>query len=574
MIPSVISPNVKSSAERRIFEWFENAPRTDDWIVLHSLGISNHNRVLYGEVDFFVLVPGGGIFALEVKGGRISRTQGVWHFTDKYGKTGSKSRGPFDQAKEGAFSISASIKPRLDFNHRHLAKVFFGFGVMFPDIEYRANEIDEEQWQVFDSRNQDKVREFVLNLARESRKKWELKNGPLSEQRLPKKEDVKYLASILRGDFDCTVSVGSQLFSAEHNLIKLTNEQYLCLDQIEDNPRALIQGPAGTGKTLLAIEEAKRSAAKGMRVALFCYNSNLAEWLKAYFKPLSDDISPVYVGTLHGYMAQVVRAHGLILNIPSSGEDTEHFYSETLPQQASQLIEDKFDKIIVDEAQDLIAFSYLFFMDSCLTKGLTRGRWTMFGDFSRQAIYSKSASAESLTGMLEDLSSFIRFKLTINCRNTKQICRVIEVATGFDAPSDLWSKVEGPPVNFFTYESQEEQRKKLVALLGELAKQHIDPQQITVLSPVKKEDSIVSDLDSPLIDDFTVGKSDKITFSTIQGFKGLENTVVVIVDVSSYQMQQLMYVGLSRARSGLYVFETQEAKEEYDAMFARRLSNE
>ena len=29
MIPSVISPEVKSSAERKIFEWFQNAPGTD-----------------------------------------------------------------------------------------------------------------------------------------------------------------------------------------------------------------------------------------------------------------------------------------------------------------------------------------------------------------------------------------------------------------------------------------------------------------------------------------------------------------------------------------------------------------
>ena len=46
MIPSVISPEVSSSAERRIFEWFQNSPQTDDWIVLHSLGISTHNKVI------------------------------------------------------------------------------------------------------------------------------------------------------------------------------------------------------------------------------------------------------------------------------------------------------------------------------------------------------------------------------------------------------------------------------------------------------------------------------------------------------------------------------------------------
>ena len=73
MIPSVISPEVKSSAERKIFEWFRNAPGTGQWIVLHSLGITTHNKVIYGETDFLVIAPNLGIFALEVEGGVVVR---------------------------------------------------------------------------------------------------------------------------------------------------------------------------------------------------------------------------------------------------------------------------------------------------------------------------------------------------------------------------------------------------------------------------------------------------------------------------------------------------------------------
>ena len=87
MIPSVISPEVKSNAERKIFEWFKNAPGTDKWIVLHSLGIATHNKVIYGETDFLVLAPQLGLFALEVKGGRVRRENGVWYFTNRYGNT-------------------------------------------------------------------------------------------------------------------------------------------------------------------------------------------------------------------------------------------------------------------------------------------------------------------------------------------------------------------------------------------------------------------------------------------------------------------------------------------------------
>lgn len=173
MIPSVISPEVKSNAERRIFEWFKAAPGTDNWIVLHSLGIATHNRVIYGETDFLVLAPNLGIFALEVKGGRVRRERGVWYFTNRYNQTNSKSRGPFEQAREGIFSIMSALKKRTNSEHRaKVASILFSYGVMFPDIEFEAGGIEEEQWQVFDLRDSSDVKSFIVRLANGAKMKW------------------------------------------------------------------------------------------------------------------------------------------------------------------------------------------------------------------------------------------------------------------------------------------------------------------------------------------------------------------------------------------------------------------
>ena len=105
--------------------------------------------------------------------------------------------------------------------------------------------------------------------------KWEALYGPLNKSKLPDAADVRYMASILRGDFDCAVAMSVQLRNANEALIALTKEQYRCLDQLDDNPRCLIQGPAGTGKTLLAIEEVKKFAARGDKVALSEVNSQI-----------------------------------------------------------------------------------------------------------------------------------------------------------------------------------------------------------------------------------------------------------------------------------------------------------
>lgn len=143
-----------------------------------------------------------------------------------YGKTNSKVRGPFEQAKDGIFSIVDAMKKRVDIEHRYIPNVLFGYGVMFPDIEYTSSGIDEEQWQVFDSRDGSNVKQFIKRMAEGVKSKWESLYGPLNKSKLPDAADVRYMASILRGDFDCAVSMNVQLHNASEALIALTKEQY------------------------------------------------------------------------------------------------------------------------------------------------------------------------------------------------------------------------------------------------------------------------------------------------------------------------------------------------------------
>ena len=154
----------------------------------------------------------------------------------------------------------------------------------------------------------------------------------------------------------------AQLRNADEALIALTKEQCRCLDQLDDNPRCLIQGPAGTGKTLLAVEEVKKSVARGERTALFCYNSNLAEWLKSYFDDMPETLRPKYVGTLHKFMVQTVKESGVSLRIPQTEVKLQEYFQKDLPRSTLKVLcvaKAKFDKIVIDEAQDLICVDYL-----------------------------------------------------------------------------------------------------------------------------------------------------------------------------------------------------------------------
>lgn len=425
---------------------------------------------------------------------------------------------------------------------------------------------------MFILKNGKNVRNFVRSLASESRRKWEKMYGPLKESRLPSVEDVRYIASLLRGDFDKAVPLKTVIGITDEALIALTEEQYRCLDQIDDNSRCLIQGSAGTGKTLLAIEEAKKSVAKGEHIALFCFNQNLAEWLKLYFDQEPENLRPKYIGTLHKFMLNLVKENNLDFSIPDNEYELEYFFNNELPNALTDVLDNQeplFDKIIIDEAQDLIKFNFLSVYDSILKKGITRGAWTMLGDFNMQAIYSEDIDGAEMIEMLEELTSFIRFKLTRNCRNTRQICEEIHTVTGLET-LNIMSLIDGMPVQYYKYKTEKELKEKLEVLLNTLKNSQVSPESITLLSPYRRERSVLRLLEKYRIDNYSPQNTGAITFSTIQGFKGLENSITILTDIDTLKDTKLAYVGLSRARSGLYVFISDEASLEYLDLQKRR----
>ena len=166
-------------------------------------------------------------------------------------------------------------------------------GVMFPDVEYSSIGVDVESWQIFDSSDGENVVAFIDRISEGAQNTWKRTRGEISKRNIPNADDIKYLADLLRGDFDLVPLLGTKMKYADEDLVALTREQYKCLDQIEDNPRCLIRGAAGTGKTMLAIEATKNAVANREMVALFCFNRLLGEWLQNYFAQQSINLRPL-----------------------------------------------------------------------------------------------------------------------------------------------------------------------------------------------------------------------------------------------------------------------------------------
>ena len=336
-----------------------------------------------------------------------------------------------------------------------------------------------------------------------------------------------------------------------------------CLDDIELNPRIVVVGGAGTGKTQIALQDAQIAAQKQQRIAVICFNSLLKRVLEE---------------NLHGSAVDVYTLHGLMTSITGekpprtdSDEEKKNFFENVLPQNAIAFLKEsgpRYDKIIVDEFQDICKKTYLDFLNALLKGGLSDGRFSFYGDFSHQAIYDKEVSMN----LLDDYAFFSIKKLSINCRNTKYIGNEMINISGFNDRS-YRLKITGEPVDYIVYKDSEDEKKKFAECIKSIRANKELAKDILILSPRQRAKSIVGlvDPNSMFFPDYGgETKGSMALFSTVHAFKGLDSKIVVLVDVTDYSNSQLMYVALSRARSKLYVFESKDAYKQRIGMLSGR----
>lgn len=257
------------------------------------------------------------------------------------------------------------------------------------------------------------------------------------------------------------------------------------------NKRCLINGPAGTGKTVLAIKNVKESVALGKKVGFFCFNMLLEKELKRHFDNL-EETKPLYIGSLTNYLEQLVRKYDLYdfnkMDNPSV------FYKKELPLLALDAITIegvKFDKIVIDEAQDLMTDEYLMVIDVLLNGGLKKGEWFFFGDFDFQTINNREISGEKVVELLEDNANFAIFNLTINCRNTPNIQKEMNKVFGTNTQS-LNKDDNMPEVEYINFVEQADEAVLLENKIKELIKKGVKPSEITILSAYKYDKSVAS----------------------------------------------------------------------------------
>jgi len=504
-----------SNAEARVFKMLESS--TTDGVALHSLNLPVHQYKQWAEVDFVVVSP-GGVFLLEVKGGRIECRSGIWYFTDRFGQEHRRSESPFDQVRSAMFALRKVLDDR---GLSGLSRQFvWGWGVVFPDANCPQTGVEIPESTILDrhalERTKNQIDPYLSGLARYWRTRSP--NPPVASDR-----ELDDLINALRPDFEVVPTVAQQVDEIVEQTVRLTDEQLRVLDSCEENPRILCHGPAGTGKTVLAAELARRDAAAGRRVALICRRPELAS-----------------------FVARGLPKRGVVV---LSGPD--------IATPSSQL----FDRIIVDEAQDFLTPGGWTALDKLVRGGLERGEWRLFMDSNNQAGLETEVDP-SVLGRLRSIAMSLR--LTRNCRNTRQIVVQTTLFTGASL-GEAQVDGRGLKVEVVITSGAQQVSEKLANRIREWLRQDVRPGFITILSPRPWAESAARFLPADLADAVSVldgnlareWPSPRITFSTVRQFKGFENRCVAVVDLDDFDGQPKaiaeLYVAMTRANAALWL---------------------
>jgi len=461
MFPEHLPADVESPAERRLYELFERSlPK--DFTVFHGVRWLSGCRgrdPQDGEADFVLAHPRLGVLVLEVKGGTIGRdaSTGIWRSRDQAGRD-NQIKDPFRQVTG---SMHALVSKCRDTPSTAPYRYHFGHAVAFPDVSVENLHlgVDAPPETVLDAAKLRDPRRAIEDALRF----WN------RDQEGPGAQAVDALVRLLAPSYRLEITLRTRIDQEEVVLRELTEQQFQVLHILSAYRRALIEGCAGSGKTMLALEKARRLSQEGFRTLFVCFNRALAGWARDSLSAGSD------VDVHHFHELCAVKAEEAAIPLPDyrPWPPPQEFWDHTLPNalfEARERLAPGYDAIIVDEGQDFRE-SWWVPLEAWL-EDEKNGVLYIFKD-DNQSIYAAGGSYPVHWPPL---------RLTINCRNTQKIHKVV---TSF-WQGEMLPTCAGPPgtqaeVLAVPPEKTEAELRRLLHRL--VVEQHVLPGEITILTP-------------------------------------------------------------------------------------------
>ena len=254
-----------------------------------------------GEADLVVAHPDLGVMVIEVKGGRVQRIGGRWESVDRK-DTAHQIKDPFAQVMREMHGLRRVCEAMPAWP---AGRVRFARAVCLPDSAYdRSMTPDGPREIVIDGDDLARVGERVGEIF----DWWSASGDASADGGAPGANGMGALHELLARDLEIASPLATGVASDEARIVTLSESQFAILDVLTAQRRAVILGVAGSGKTLLAAEKARRLAAQGFEVLLTCFNRPLAEYLAATIGRLDR----VTVSTFHRLAEKFGQEAGLI----------------------------------------------------------------------------------------------------------------------------------------------------------------------------------------------------------------------------------------------------------------------
>ena len=483
------------------------------------------------EIDFVVAIAGAGIVCVEVKGGEVTHDGHTWLQHPRSGQI--KTIDPVRQVRQARYALRDFIEKDPRWTQ---GRVRWNHVVVLPNSEFSQDfaVTDCPRWMVIDRDDFPTVVERIRGIALDQE----------TELPLLTAKGIEELRTALGGRGLPQRDVVARALENEDAANILTDRQAVILDAIQLLTRVEVRGGAGSGKTFMALEQARRLANRGQRVALLCYSHGLASFLKRITAGWNRRLRPGYVGEFHDLGIAWGAAHG-----PDESQRdaaTEQFFEHALPAQMLQLANNlpdghRFDSIVIDEAQDF-ADSWWEPLLAALRDPETGGIY-VFSDEGQRVFDRKGTPPVPLVPLL----------LEQNIRNTRQIARAFEPLV--DHPMRLLGS-DGAEVRFVPCTREDAfdvGDDQIEALLAEGWR----PEDVALLTTGSRHPEQIArqaEGNAAYWDSFW--DAEQVFYGHVLGFKGLERRAVVLVvnDKSVFERSpERLYVGLSRARDQLVV---------------------
>ena len=576
------------SSEKKVFNALKNDKNiiTKNWIVYHSLNypvsISKSKRssfLYFGESDFLILAKDIGIINIEVKGGSITCLDGVWHLKSRY-ESKNLSKSPIKQAHDTKYNIQEYIRKKFNRNYPQEYLVIFpdcSLSNISDNIEYSENNIIDAD-QFYNNFSQ-KITNLVKNLK---------PGGNIVNL---ENEAINKLKKIIRPDFETHIKTSTILKDSENEIYQYTKDQLKVLERLEHEPRLLVTGSQGTGKTVMAEEIIKRFANTRKKI-LFINSGRLANLVTK--SKYIDDYKNISFCTFNKFLRDInIYFNNDISNLPKDFISANNLLSEKAVQLLNNSTDEKYsyDLIIIDEIQHCYFYnSFYLLLDKILKKGLLEGNYYFFGDFNYQNIIGEKLSKDILKDRMpkENLQSYEQITLWHNVRNSENIAFEAPVISGIVEQLPLpysITKTSGQTEHLFC-KDDEDKKDKLLNILKKLSLDGVPGTDIVILSnyTFTNNKNILNDLDiseyynicdlsKMLNESFLLNKKniikkiDTIYFSTALAFQGLESKIIIYIDpldatygLSSDNDQQtsneahmLLFNAMGRANTFLYL---------------------